>query len=234
MKTKTQRDALLQSLAFSTFCVMVLWVIQSAGVLFDLPLSYLGIQPLTLRGLVGVVSAPLVHGSYEHLFNNTLPLIILGGALGYGYPKTRLKALGFAWLGSGIGVWLWGRPSVHLGASGVAHGLFFYLFVIAVMRRDARSVGLMMIAFFLYGGMVMTIFPRDPQISYEAHFFGAMGGIAAALLFGKQEPKPEIKKYSWEQVDEEDPIIGDAWQQPSSFEDDGHQGADHNAEDRRR
>ncbi|WP_252728048.1 rhomboid family intramembrane serine protease [Alteromonas sp. C1M14] len=203
----------MQSLTLSSLCVMVLWIIQSAGVLFDLPLTYLGITPLSLRGLVGVMSAPLVHGSYEHLFNNTLPLIILGGALVYGYPKTRLKALAFSWLGSGIGVWLWGRPSVHVGASGVAHGLFFYLFVIAIMRRDARSVGLMMIAFFLYGGMVMTIFPRDPHISYEAHFFGAIGGTLAALLFGRQDPKPVVKQYQWEQSDEEDPIIGDAWQQ---------------------
>ena len=214
MKIQNKRDALLQAVKLSTLAVVVLWVIQSAGELFGLPLNYLGIRPLTLQGVLGIFTAPLVHGSYEHLFHNTLPLIVLGSALIYGYPKTRMKALLFAWLGSGIGVWLLGRPAVHLGASGVSHGLFFYLFVVAILRRDARSVGLMMIAFFLYGGMVMTIFPRDPQISYEAHFFGALGGVIAALLFGRQDPKPGRKHYQWENNEEDDPVIGDQWQRP--------------------
>lgn len=202
---------MLQSLTLPVCFVVALWVIQSAGVLFDLPLGMLGIKPLTIEGVLGVFTAPLVHGSYEHLFHNTLPLIVLGSALYYGYPTTRLKALIFAWLFSGVGVWLMGRPAVHLGASGVSHGLFFYLFVVAIMRRDARSVGLMMIAFFLYGGMVMTIFPRDPAISYEAHFFGALGGAIAALLFGSQDPKPTPRHYDWENSDNDDPVIGDQW-----------------------
>ena len=171
-------------------------------------------MPLSMSGLHGIFTAPLVHSSYEHLFHNTLPLLVLGSALIYGYPETRGRALLFAWLGSGIGVWLFGRPSVHLGASGVAHGLFFYLFVIAILRRDKRSVGLMMIAFFLYGGMMMSIFPRDPQISYEAHFFGAVGGVVAALLFGRQDPKPIRKVYSWEVQEDDDPVIGEQWKSP--------------------
>ncbi|MBU3022777.1 rhomboid family intramembrane serine protease [Aestuariibacter sp. A3R04] len=212
MKKRLSKDSLLHSLTLPVVFVVLLWVIQSASVLFDLSLNTFGIKPLTLQGLLGIFTAPLVHGSYEHLFHNTLPLIVLGSALIYGYPVTRLKALVFSWLFSGIGVWLMGRPAVHLGASGVSHGLFFYLFVVAIMRRDTRSVGLMMIAFFLYGGMVMTIFPRDPAISYEAHFFGALGGAIAALLFGTRDPKPVRKRYAWENTDDQDPVIGDQWQ----------------------
>lgn len=231
MNKNTKRDALFQAIRISTLFVTLLWVIQSAGVLFHLPLRELGITPLSVAGLHGILTAPLVHSSYEHLFHNTLPLLVLGTALIYGYPKTRVKALLFAWLCSGIGVWLFGRPSVHLGASGVAHGLFFYLFVIAILRRDSRSVGLMMIAFFLYGGMMMSIFPRDPQISYEAHFFGAVGGVIAALLFGRQDPKPVRKVYSWEMQESDDPVIGEQWksplQQEHSVHQTGEQGAGH-------
>ncbi|OFC68745.1 rhomboid family intramembrane serine protease [Alteromonas confluentis] len=218
MNRKLNRDALIQAIKLSTVFVALLWVIQSAGVLFHLPLRELGITPLSMAGLHGIVTAPLVHSSYEHLFHNTLPLLVLGTALIYGYPKTRMKVLLFAWLGSGIGVWLFGRPSMHLGASGVAHGLFFYLFVVAILRRDKRSVGLMMIAFFLYGGMMMSIFPRDPQISYEAHFFGALGGAIAAILFGKQDPKPVRKVYTWEVLEDDDPVIGDQWKAPVDHE----------------
>ena len=202
--------------------VALLWVIQSAGVLFDLPLNVLGVIPHDWSRLYGVVTSALVHGSYEHLFNNTLPLIVLGAMLRYGYPNSRLNVLLFAWLGSGIGVWLFGRESVHLGASGVSHGLFFFLFTVSLLRKDKRSVALMMIAFFMYGGMVMSIFPRDPGISYEAHFFGALGGVIAAVLYWKRDPKPTVKRYHWEEhTDEEDPVIGDLWQQtphPDSHE----------------
>ena len=213
---KTNSDySLRQAILLSVMAVTVLWVVQSAGELFSWPLSLLGIVPLDPVRLYGILTAPLVHSGYEHLFNNTLPLLVLGSALLYGYPRTRLWVVLFAWLGSGIGVWLFGREATHLGASGVAHGMFFYLFVVSVLRRDARSVGLMMIAFFMYGTMILTIFPTEPDISYEAHFFGALGGVICALLLWRNDPKPVRKTYSWENEEEQDdPVIQDMWRDP--------------------
>lgn len=213
---KTKSNYVLTSAILPVVAVVtILWVIQSAGVLFNLPLGQLGVIPHDWSRLYGVLTSALVHGSYEHLFNNTLPLIVLGAMLRYGYPNSRLKVLLFVWLGSGLGVWLFGRESVHLGASGVSHGLFFFLFTVSLLRKDKRSVALMMIAFFMYGGMIMSIFPRDPGISYEAHFFGALGGVIAAILFWKQDPKLAEKHYHWqdESAEQDDPLIGDLWQQ---------------------
>ncbi|MDC8831189.1 rhomboid family intramembrane serine protease [Alteromonas gilva] len=196
--------------------VALLWVIQSAGVLFDLPLNTLGVIPREWARLYGVATSALVHGSYEHLFNNTLPLVVLGAMVRYGYPNSRGKVLLMVWLVSGAGVWLFGRESVHLGASGISHGLFFFLFIVSLLRKDRRSAALMMIAFLMYGGMIMTIFPRDPGISFEAHFFGAVGGVASALLFWRRDPKHADKRYAWQDEelnDTEDPVIGDLWKQ---------------------
>ena len=71
-----------------------------------------------------------------------------------------------------------------------------------------------MVAFYFYGGMVLTIFPRDPSISFESHLFGAMAGALCAWLFRDWDPKPELRRYSWqsESEGEEDPVIGDQWQ----------------------
>lgn len=218
-KTKSNY-ALSSAILPVVIAVALLWVIQSAGVLFDLQLNMLGVIPRDWSRFYGVFTSALVHGSYEHLFNNTLPLIVLGAMVRYGYPHSRLKVLLICWLGSGIGVWLFGRESVHLGASGVSHGLFFFLFTVSLLRKDKRSVALMMIAFFMYGGMTMSIFPRDPGISYEAHFFGALAGVVAALLYWKQDPKLAEKRYSWQNDDPEleDPLIGDLWRQSSNPE----------------
>lgn len=220
MKTNNPQYQWKSSIVPVVVMVSLLWVIQSAGVLYRFDLSYFGIVPLDWTRLYGIITAPLVHGSYEHLFNNTLPLLVLGSVLMYGYPRSKGRVLLLVWLVSGVGVWLFGRDAVHLGASGVSHGLFFFLFTVAVLRKDKRSVALMMIAFFMYGGMVMTIFPRDPDISYEAHFFGALGGVIAAVLLWRVDPKPTRKKYSWEEDDAEDPVIGDLWQSPLNNKDD--------------
>ncbi len=207
-----QQFSIKQSLLISVTFALLLWCIKSAEILFSFSLTSFGVYPLQWNGLIGVIFSPLIHGSLEHLFNNTLPLLILLTALMFGYPNSRYRLLIFTWVGSGILVWLFARPAFHIGASGLTHGIFFYLFVISILRRDKRSVAIMMIAFFMYGSMVMTIFPRDPDVSYEAHFFGALCGTIGAFLWYRKDEKPEEKRYSWqEDMDSEDPVIGDLW-----------------------
>jgi membrane associated rhomboid family serine protease len=149
----------------------------------------------------------------EHIFNNTFAILILASFLYYGYPNSWLKVLTLVWLLSGVGVWLFARQANHIGASGVTHGLFFFLFVASIFRRDKSSIAIMMIAFLLYGGMTMTIFPREEGISFEYHFFGALAGVIAAIIWRNSDPKPVVKRYEWEEnggVDDSD--IGDEWQ----------------------
>ncbi|MCF2947008.1 rhomboid family intramembrane serine protease [Paraglaciecola aquimarina] len=195
MKENTRlRKGILGLLAI----VCGLWCIKSAEILFYLDLSSLGLIPQSLGGLIGIFTAPLVHGSLEHIFNNTLAMLILGAVLYYGYPKSWKKVLVFIWLVSGLGVWLFARNANHIGASGLTHGMFFYLFVVSIFRRDKSSVGIMMIAFLLYGGMTMSIFPREETISFEYHFFGALAGTLSAFIWRDLDPKPVEKKYDWE------------------------------------
>ena len=202
-----------QCLIFSLFAVSLLWCLKSAEILFHWNVSWMGIRPHELSGLIGIITAPLVHGSLEHLFNNTLPLIIMGTVLAFGYPKAFWRVLGLIWLLSGLGVWFFAREANHIGASGIAHGLFFFILVASIFRRDKSSVAIMMIVFLLYGGMTMTILPREEHVSFEYHFFGAVAGFIAALLWRNRDPKPVIKPYAWELKPDDDPIIGDDWRE---------------------
>ena len=204
--------SLVRALLASLFAVSLLWCLKSAEILFHWDLSWMGVRPHELMGLIGIVTAPLVHGSLEHLFNNTLPLIIMGTVLALGYPRALWRVLGLVWIVSGLGVWLFAREANHIGASGVAHGLFFFILVASMFRRDKSSVAIMLIVFLLYGGMTMTIFPREEHISFEYHFFGAVAGVLAAILWRNLDPKPVIKPYSWELQPDDDPFIGDLWQ----------------------
>lgn len=164
----------------------------------------LAVAPLQAQGLWGLLAAPLLHGSAAHVGANAVSLLLLGTLAGTVYPRATLRALPLLWLGSGLGAWLLGEPgSLHLGASGVAHGLGFLLFALGVLRRDRAAVAAGMIAFMFYGGMLMTVLPREPGVSWQAHLGGALGGLLAAWLFRRSDPLPPRKRYSWEFEDEE-------------------------------
>lgn len=193
----------LDSVKPSFYFTLLLWIIASAEELFALDLRLFTIQPGEYIGLLGVIFAPLLHGSWDHLIANSLPLLLLGSLLFYGYPISKWKTLLVVWLVSGIGVWLYGRPSFHLGASGLTTGLFYFLFVASIIRRDKVSIALMCIAVFMHGSVLLGVLPWDPKISFEAHFFGAIGGTLSAFLFSSQDPKPQRKVYHWEYEEHE-------------------------------
>ena len=213
-KDNTLRNSIVIAVSF----VAIIWALKLVELAFGMDLYHLGVYPRTQSGLLGIVTAPFIHGSWQHLIGNTLPTVLLGSMLIYGYPKSRFWALAGIWLLSGAGVWLFARSSYHFGASGLTHGMFFYLFVGGILRRDRRSAALLMVAFYMYGGMLLTILPRDPGVSFESHLFGALAGGFLAWAFRNWDPKPGRKRYSWERrpgegnaMEEEDPIIGDQW-----------------------
>jgi membrane associated rhomboid family serine protease len=190
-----------RAIVAATTFVAVLWLIHLDGAVFDLDLVPAGIYPRRLSGLLGIALAPLIHASFTHLLANSLPIIVIGTALLYGYPRSARRVLACLYAGTGLGVWLFGREAYHIGASGLATGMMFFVFTIGALRWDRRAIALSAIVFFLYGGMIWGVFPTDPQVSYESHFFGALLGVASAILFRNMDPAPPEKRYSWEVED---------------------------------
>ncbi len=208
--------SLRSSFTVAASFVALLWLIHFGELIFNLNPYPLSIYPRSVAGLPGIVTGPLLHASWQHLAANSLPTLVLGSMLIYAYPRSRLWAFLGIWLWSGLGVWLFARSSYHLGVSGITHGIFFYLFVGGILRRDKRSAAILMLAFYLYGGMVISIFPTDPAISFESHFFGALAGGLCAYLLRNRDPKPQQMRYGWQRTgsempEEEDPVIGDQW-----------------------
>lgn len=199
------RRALNASLGF----VLLLAACFAAQHGFDWTL--LAVAPRTPEGLLGLLGAPLLHGSAGHLVANASALLLLGTLAGTAYPRASLRSLPLLWLGSGLGAWLLGQPgSHHLGASGLSHGLMFLVFVLGLLRRDRAAIAAGMLAFLFYGGMLMTIFPREAGVSWESHLGGAVAGVIAAFLFRRSDPQAPRRKYSWEIEEELAQQQGDA------------------------
>ena len=182
--------------------VGMLWAIYFAGELFDLDLARFGIYPRRAIGIPGIALAPLIHGSFAHLLANSAPIAVLGTSLLYGYPSSAGLVIKVLYAGTGLGVWLFARDGSHVGASGLAFGMMFFVFTIGAIRWDRRAIALSMLAFFLYGGMVWGIFPTDPEVSFESHFFGALLGVVLAVLLRNRDPAPPQPRYVWEEGDE--------------------------------
>jgi membrane associated rhomboid family serine protease len=203
-----------RALLISGAMVALLWWIKAFEIVFDTPLSGLGVRPAVPEGLLGLLTAPLLHGSVAHLLANTLPLAVLLVLAISTVPRALARTFPLVWLGSGLFIWFTGSAgSVHLGASGLTHGLMFFLLLIGLLRRERQSVATALIVFFLYGGMLMTVFPREIGISWQAHLGGALFGALGALLWRRLDPSPPRKRYSWEDEDEE-PLPDDELEPP--------------------
>ena len=210
--TTSENDArrLRRSFFIAASFATVLWLIKLVEITFDIDLTPYGVYPLRASGLSGILWAPLIHGSLSHAFANTAPIIILGTALLYGYPRSAKIVIPVTYLGPGVGVWLFARGAYHVGASGLTLGMMLFVFTIGVLRWDKRAIALALIVSFLYGSTIWGIFPGDPRISYESHLFGAAIGVALAIIFKTCDPAPPEKKYSWE--DEGDNVEDDGEQ----------------------
>jgi len=195
-----------RALNLSMVAVIVLAVVFFAQDGFDV--HAFAIQPQVATGLVGVLTAPLLHGSLAHLASNSVSVLILGTLAGTVFPRATLRALPVIWLGSGLGTWLIATQGYHLGASGVTHGLGFLVFTLGVLRRDRPSIAAALIAFFFFGGMLMTVLPHELGISWEYHLAGAVTGLFCGIVWRRADPAPPRRRYSWE--DEEDAVAVDA------------------------
>ena len=67
-----------------TFLMWATFYLES---FIHLPLVVFGIEPRTFHGLIGIFTAPLIHGDIFHLISNTIPLLFLGSVLFFFYEK---------------------------------------------------------------------------------------------------------------------------------------------------
>ncbi|MEL6326370.1 MAG: rhomboid family intramembrane serine protease [Cyanobacteria bacterium J06626_23] len=158
--------------------LLVLWGLELFdSILLRGALNHLGIRPRTLSGFVGILFAPLLHGSLRHLAANTGPLMVLGWLLLLRGVGDFVIVTAVAWLVSGLGAWLLGGPRTnHLGASGIVFGYFSFLLLIGYFERSPLAIGLAALTGMLYSGMIWGVLPIRRGKSWQSHLFGMVGG----------------------------------------------------------
>lgn len=110
--------------------------------------------------------------------------------------------MAISWIVGGLFVWIAARESYHIGMSGVIYSLAFFIFFSGVFRRETKVMAIALFVAFLYGSMIWGVFPLDPKVSFEAHLFGAIVGVALAYFYRKEGETFKKKRYQFE-IDEE-------------------------------
>lgn len=180
-------------LSFPIGFVALIWVIHIVQAVTGLDLKRLGVFPGRVEGLPGILTAPLIHGGWEHLFYNSISFLMLGAVIFWFYPRIALRSIILLYLLSGLGVWVFAEPnSYHIGASGVIYGMVSLVFWSGIFRRNLKSIVLALIILILYSGFFGGIVPGKEGISWESHLLGALAGIALAWIYRKDIEQDEV------------------------------------------
>ena len=195
-------------IGFPILFILIIWFVFWFEVRFGYSFNHFGVYPRTLIGLRGVIFSPFIHSNIEHLYHNTIPLFVLSVALFYFYRAISWKVIFYGILFSGFLTWCIGRPSNHIGASGLIYVLMSFTLFKGIFARHFRLIALSLLIVFLYGSMIWYVFPIKAEISWEGHLSGLIVGFLFALYFKKSIAKP--KKYAWEKDDfneDNDPFL---------------------------
>jgi len=164
--------------------------------------SKAGIYPRRVEWLWTIFTHIFIHANWGHLLNNLLSFSLLSSCLFYFYRPVNLRIFILLWLLTGISLWLIGRESRHVGASGLIYAMASFLFFSGLIRRHIPLIAISLVVTLIYGNMVWHIFPwtvNDP-VSWEGHLSGLFTGLFVAIIFRNEGPQKPLKV--WEEEDE--------------------------------
>ena len=174
---------------FITAPLLFVGIIVSAyllNIITPFDLNQYGIRPRSISGLFGIPLVVFLHGDFSHLFNNSVPLLILGMLLrSYGRNVFASVTIGLILL-SGLLTWVFSPSDLLVGASGLVFSYFSYLITKAVRDKTALTILIASAAIFTYGGLLFSLGHFQAGVSWTGHFCGFAGGIILAVFDSKK------------------------------------------------
>ncbi|HVL31210.1 MAG TPA: rhomboid family intramembrane serine protease [Solirubrobacteraceae bacterium] len=168
--------------------VALMWITELVDVVAGGSLDAYGIRPRDVGALPEIAAAPFLHAGFGHLLSNTVPFALMGAAIALAGLMRVAAVTAIVGLVSGLGTWLIASSgTVHLGASGLVFGYASYLVARGLLSRRLAELAVGAIVVAVWGiGLAQGLLPQE-RISWQAHVFGAIGGVlAASMLAGSR------------------------------------------------
>jgi membrane associated rhomboid family serine protease len=163
--------------------VAVMWIIEVINTVDSNRLDNDGIWARNVGRVWGIFTAPLIHGSFQHLIDNTIPFVFMGLIIALAGAARLALVTAIVIVIGGIGTWLIspaGAPTI--GASGVVFGYATYLFVRGFFDRSALELLTGLIVGVVWGGALLSSLVPHTGISWQGHLCGGIAGVIAAWL----------------------------------------------------
>ncbi|WP_298627776.1 rhomboid family intramembrane serine protease [uncultured Legionella sp.] len=163
--------------------LLVLWIVFFISHFIYPGILFLGIIPRHIRGLPGIICAPLLHANFNHLFFNSIPLLVLSNFILINGLHYYLMVTLYITVLSGLAIWCFAIPGIHIGASAVITGYWGFLICNIYQQGTLTTVILGLVSLYYFAGIFFGIFPREKGVSWQGHLFGLLAGIATSYIF---------------------------------------------------
>jgi len=173
---------LIKTIKYPLVFLLIMWSIKFIEIFYNTSYVDFGVLPRSFEGLKGILFSPIIHKDFNHLINNSMPIIVLGSSLIYFYPEIKFKLISWLYFTSGILLWGIGRESFHIGASGFIYALAGFIFFSGLMKKNKRLSALSLVVVFIYGSMFWGLLPTHENVSWEGHLSGLITGLITAFF----------------------------------------------------
>jgi membrane associated rhomboid family serine protease len=166
------------NLPILVYVIAIPWIMYLLILISNKRLLLLGIIPRHFLGLLGIFFAPILHADFNHLFFNTIPLLVLSNFLLIQGLSYFLLVTASITLLSGLAIWCFAKPGIHVGASALITGYWGLLVSNIYQQGGVTNLILGLLSLYYFAGIFLGIFPRKKGVSWEGHLFGLMAGLA--------------------------------------------------------
>ena len=87
---KKEKLKLISIIFVPILLLIIMWLIKIIEYSFNICFASYGVVPKDLKGLKGIIFSPFIHKDFNHLLNNSYPIIILGSIL-FSFYKNILQ-----------------------------------------------------------------------------------------------------------------------------------------------
>ena len=154
-----------------------------------IPINQFGLVPRTPLGLIGIFTAPFLHGSLSHIIGNSISFTIFAVALALLEDDKMFGKVMLMMVIGGLLTWIWGRTANHIGASGLIFSLWGYMLLSGWFSRKIKYILVSLILMFFYGGMIFSVLPGKVGVSWDGHLFGSIAGGVVSRLYQRKNPE---------------------------------------------
>ncbi len=213
---------LIDSIVWPLVIVVAVWLVFMFNLTIDFELNTLGMRPREWSGIVGIFTMPFLHGDFDHLFSNSVPLLLSLGFIFIYFEKKSAGILILNALLTGILLLFIGEQgTLHIGASGLVYAYIFFLVTHAFFTKNKEMLSAAFILIFLYGSLIYGLFPEygrliGKNISWEGHLAGALSGIFWGMIYRKSGP--QRRTFFENEDDDEDDDPNAYWELPEQRE----------------